>query len=296
MEVDDWADFNSSIKDDPIYPKGPTLGFLIWQLLKVFVAVSSMVSNILIVYGIVKLKKFQETKYFYLCNWSIMNAFTCLITPFVSLIYHALIHRDHVQFTGFLCFVIKTQAGLVFLTFFTAILLTVDWIINNIFQSWYDSYKNKIIIYEIIYYILTTLFLWYSAQFCFTVWDEIDFRSIFDILLFLVFYLIVLYLIYFVFNKRGNRQLKVDFSLLLPTIQALCWLPYLLVHYIIDRKHHTLFMIAHFTAQCIILSNAFINVYLLGKLDTKLKEKFLEFVKCECTNDQLEASFDENKI
>lgn len=295
MEVDDWADFNKTVEDDPIFPKRPELGFLIWQLLKVFVAVSSIVSNILIVYGIVKLKKFQEIRYFCLCNWSVMNAFTCLITPFVSLIYHALIHRDHVQFTGFLCFVIKTQAGLVFLTFFTAILLTVDWIINNIFQSWYDGYKSKIIIYEIIYYIVTVLFLWYGAQFCFTEWDEINFSSISDILIFFVFHLIVLYLVYFVFNKRGNQQLKIDFTLILPTVQVLCWLPYLFVHYVIDRKHRTLFMIAHFTAQCIILSNAFINVYILGRLDAKLKEKCLEFVKCDCNNTELDSTSEEHK-
>ncbi|RZC33355.1 hypothetical protein BDFB_009026 [Asbolus verrucosus] len=182
------------------------------------------------------------------------------------------------------------ESTLTLLIYIVVFLLTIDWIIDNIFQSRYDSYRNKVIFIKILFYTFAILYMWYSTMYCLSNWREIHNVIILRSLKFLIIYIILLHVFHYIYSRRRNLLLRMDFTLILPTTLMLCWLPYLMVHVFVLSMNSFLVVGIHFFAQCCESGNAIVNVYLLAKTESEFKKKFLEVVKCRCM-DQFQSQY-----
>lgn len=281
-EADQFADYNRNITNSTV-DSTITFWFLTRQLLKVLISVAAITCNTLIIYATAKLKKTQDLKFLYLLLWSVLDIVCSLISPYMPLLVNA-VAAEEVEYEGVICWVLQLESAVLFLVYITVILLSVDWIIENFFGKYYQAYKDKQIFIRIFYYTFTVLYLWYASMYCLSNWREIHHVTILNTLKFLIVYLIALHVFTYLFCRFKNFAVKTDFGIVLPTIFVSCWLPYLIAHTLISGNQNLL-ICSYFFAQCFAFSNAIFNVYYLGKSENQFREKFLEFVKCQCRHE-----------
>jgi hypothetical protein len=289
-EADQLSDFNRSSSNTTTFEEDLTAWFVSRQLFKVLLSVASIICDTLIIYAIIKLKKTQEVKCFHLMNWSVLDILYSLISPYVSFLINAVAYEE-LEYDGLICWILQTESALTFLILISVCLLTIDWIIGNVSESWYNFYTSKLIFIKIFFYTFAILYLWYASMYCLSNWREIHNITILNTLRFLVLYTILLHVFYYVYSKRRNLLMKMDFTIILPTTLVLCWLPYLIVHTFLSRSNNeNLLIFSYFISQCFVLGNAVLNMYLLARTEHEFRKKFLEFVKCQC-RDQLRSHY-----
>ncbi|XP_019871157.2 uncharacterized protein LOC109599586 [Aethina tumida] len=266
-------------------PKIRSVWYFTFEFLKLVCALASIISNYVLIYAIVKLRK-KDLLHFYVLLWCIFTSLFMVLSPITNLVTNKELMFP-IEVDGEVwCPIYELEWSILITSFVLMTFVSNDWFITNFFKGFHEYCNQKAVLVKIIICVLICITILFSQVSCLSEDDFEHNNSLMYNIITMVLIVVTQQCLKLYYSYRHGKELDQGLGISLPAIFVLSWLPFLLympLHKYSEVEYAVLCylnLLRYLIADC----NSIFNVVYLAITEPDYRKAMQEAIWCTYCN------------